>query len=91
MPLYEFQSARGKVIERSFAMSRVPRTITVGKVRYRRIISRSTEVMSNFKPYASISAPKRVPGFPTDERGRVILESRAKEKELAQKTGLVWE
>ncbi len=94
MTIFEFQSVDGppfKVIEKAFPMSRAPLSIRVKGKRYKRIISRSTQVISEFKPYASISAPKRVPGFPHDKRGRNIIQTRADEHRLAKLTGMAME
>jgi len=47
---------------------------------------------SNFKPYVTVAAPRRMDGFEHDpQSGRTIIKSRHDEREVARRTQCEWD
>lgn len=95
MAIYQFRADDGEVVERVFPMSAAPPLGAVieqdGK-RYRRILSDTTETIKQFKPYVSVAAPRRAPGFKHDPKtGRTVIETPADERRMARFLGHEWE
>lgn len=91
MPVYEFKTDDGHILEKFFSISDAPpigsRHVISGQSAVR-VISSGVQTSPDFKPYTSPTLPKRYPGCPTDKRGFSIVTSRAHERQIKSREGL---
>jgi hypothetical protein len=84
MPVYEFMLVGGtEILERYFSASECPElgaTIDHNGKRYMRVISTPPNIQPVWKPYASLSMPRRMPGFNHDAEGHTVIETQAQER-----------
>jgi hypothetical protein len=90
MPMYEFKTDDGGILEKHFSIKDAPsigsRRVIDGQ-RCTRVVSTSPQVRSEFKPYSSPTLPKGYPGCPTDRRGYSIVTSRDHERQIGKAEG----
>jgi hypothetical protein len=91
VPIYEFKTDGGKVVEEFFPSSQAPsigsRHVIKGQSAVR-IVSSGIQAAPDVKPYVSPSLPKNYPGCPTDHRGFSIVTSREHEAQIKSREGL---
>lgn len=96
MPIYEFQSEDGEVIERVHPMREAPpidSVIEVDGKKYKRIASggvsvEAAKVNCNKYPYFSMRHGAFMPGAKHDKQGRSFIESPTHEREWMAKNNL---
>ena len=90
MPMYEFQTPDGDVVEKFIPMKDAPdfgEVVDVDGVPCKRIASPSAVSRPTWTPYVSSRLPKNLPGFECTKSGKPIISSQAVERNAASKLG----
>lgn len=96
MPIYEFMTDSGKLIEKRFSVAEMPevgRVVTLEDpdtgepVEATRIFSMPSKPTEMWKPYVSSRLPRNLEGVPCTPSGKPIITSQAQERNICARFG----